>query len=200
MTVDGVMILKNDVWHITNDNVNRFYFAANCANYISGGGASTTDNCFVVYGSAAVSYATDLAILNNGNIGIFNINNSAYKLHVNGTTYFQGYCIIGGDLKVKGNLEPNGTCSTYVTSVANNGTAWDYIGVQVNSSQGSSYQYPICIMHGSFTGFHRCIIDNEWFDNENPQQFKDGYVGRVVISSEKIATDTKQNPIGIKIW
>ncbi len=26
---NGVVILCNDVWHITNDNINRFYLAAN---------------------------------------------------------------------------------------------------------------------------------------------------------------------------
>jgi hypothetical protein len=39
---------------------------------------------------------------------------------------------------------------------------------------------------------HRCFTDNEpLFDNENPQKFKDDYVGRLVIASGKIATDTK---------
>jgi hypothetical protein len=47
-----------------------------------------------VYGSAATSYGTLLTILNNGNVGMGGVNNSAYKLHVSGTTYFQGNSII----------------------------------------------------------------------------------------------------------
>ncbi len=41
------------------------------------------------------------------------------------------------------------------------------------------------IVYGSFTGFHRCITDDEYFYNDEPQQFKDEYVGRIVISSGK---------------
>jgi hypothetical protein len=80
-----------------------------------------------------------------------------------------------------------------MTSVANDGN--EYCTVQVNTTQGSNYQYPICIAFGTFTGFHRPFVDNEpFFDNENPQQFKDDYVDRFVIASGKIATDTKQTP------
>ena len=46
-------------------------------------------------------------------------------------------------------------------------------------------------MYGSFTGFHRCFTDDELFDLNNPQDFKDNYLGRIVISSGKIATDSK---------
>jgi hypothetical protein len=153
------MIMYNDIWHIKNEGINRFYFAANGPTYTSGGSATSTDNCFIVYSSGATGYATNLSILNNGNVGIGNINNSASKLHVNGTTFFQGYCVIGGNLLI------NGSCSPYMTSVANSGT--DYVGVQINSSRGSAYQYPLCIMFGSFTGFHRCFVDDELFDINN---------------------------------
>jgi len=47
-------------------------------------------------------------------------------------------------------------------------------------------------MYGSFTGFHRCFTDDELFDLNNPQDFKDNYIGRIVISSGKIATDTRK--------
>jgi hypothetical protein len=76
-------------------------------------------------------------------------------------------------------------------SVANSGT--DYVGVQINSSSGSTYQYPIMIMYGTFTGFHRVFTEDEKFDKKDPQKFKDDYVGRIVISIGKIATDTKSN-------
>ncbi len=73
----------------------------------------------------------------------------------------------------------------------NSGT--DYVGVQGNSSQGSAYQYPLCIILASFTGFHRCFVDDELFDINNIQTFKDTYIGRIVVSTGKIVTDTKDN-------
>jgi hypothetical protein len=44
---NGVMILTNDVWHITNDNINRFYFAPNGTTY-SGGAAADNVLLFIV--------------------------------------------------------------------------------------------------------------------------------------------------------
>jgi hypothetical protein len=46
-----------------------------------------------------------------------------------------------------------------------------------------------CIQ-GTFTGFHRVFTDDELYNNDNPQQFKDDYEGRIVISNGKTATDT----------
>jgi hypothetical protein len=46
-------------------------------------------------------------------------------------------------------------------------------------------------MFETFTGFHRCFTNDELFDNENPQNFKDTYIGRIVVSTGKIATDFK---------
>jgi len=88
------------------------------------------------------------------------------------------------------NVNVSGYLSCKMTSVANSGT--DYIGVQINSSQGSDYTAYLYIMYGSFTGFHRCFTDDNLFDINNTQQFKDDYVGRIVISSGKIATDSKK--------
>jgi hypothetical protein len=36
---------------------------------------------------------------------------------------------------------------------------------------------------------HRCFTEDILFNKEDPQKFKDDYVGRIVISSGKIATD-----------
>jgi hypothetical protein len=58
---NGVIILCNDVWHITNDNINRVYFAPNNTTYICSGGAAG-DNGIVVYSSGATGYATNLSI------------------------------------------------------------------------------------------------------------------------------------------
>ncbi len=55
------MILCNAVWHITNDNINRFYFAVNGTTFICGG-AAANDNGFIVHSSGATSYGNTLVI------------------------------------------------------------------------------------------------------------------------------------------
>lgn len=72
-----------------------------------------------------------------------------------------------------------------MVSVANSGT--DYCGVQLNTGQGGTYQTRIQIMVGTFTGFHRVFSDEV---GEDPQAFKDEYVGRIVVCTGEIATDT----------
>ena len=69
-TINGVLSLKNDVWHQTNDSIYRFYFAPNSTTFICSGGIST-DNNLIVYSSAASGgYNVNLGILNNGNTTI----------------------------------------------------------------------------------------------------------------------------------
>ena len=46
-------------------------------------------------------------------------------------------------------------------------------------------------MFGTFTGFHRVFTEDELFNKDEPQKFKDDYVGRIVVSNGKIATDLK---------
>ncbi len=67
-------------------------------------------------------------------------------------------------------------------SVANSGT--DYVGVQINISQGSDYVSYLFFMYGTFTGFHHVFTEDE------PQKIIDDYVGRIVISIGKMETDT----------
>ncbi len=59
----------NDMWHITNDNINRFDFANNGTTFLCSGGAAA-DNGFNVYSSGATSYLNNLVIRNNGNTQI----------------------------------------------------------------------------------------------------------------------------------
>ena len=58
----------------------------------------------------------------------------------------------------------------------------------------------IYIMFNTFTGFHRVFTEDIEFDKENPQKFKDDYTGRIVISTGKIATDTKDNNDNTSEW
>jgi hypothetical protein len=62
-----------------------------------------------------------------------------------------------------------------------------------NTSNGAFGNYTIYIMYGTFTGFHRVFTKDEKYDKEDVQKFKDDYVGRIVISTGKIATDTNNN-------
>jgi hypothetical protein len=90
----------------------------------------------------------------------------------------------GGTLLLAGEIVPT------MTSVSSTNT--DYCGVGFNSAFNGVYQTSIKILYGTFSAFHRCFIDNEpYYDDTNPQKFKDDYVGRIVVCSGKIATDTK---------
>ena len=193
---NGVMIMYNDQWHITNDNVNRFYFAANGTTYISGGSSVATDKCLIVYASSTFGYANVFCIQNNGDVGIGTANPQGYKLYVNGSGYFAGNLNNSGSLNVGTNLNvnygdiyTNGTLTATFLSVSSTNT--DYCGIQIDTTQGSQYTYPLRVLRNTFTGLHRCFIDNEeLFDMNDIQKFKDDYVGRIVIATGKIATDT----------
>jgi len=94
---NGQMIMYNDQWHITNDNIYRFYFSPNSTTFICSGGAAT-DNGFIVYSSGASGgYNVNLGILNNGNTTIrgtlnssnitcpaITLTNSSTAIYVNG--------------------------------------------------------------------------------------------------------------------
>ena len=45
------------------------------------------------------------------------------------------------------------------------------------------------MLFATFTGYHRPFTEDELFNKDEPQQFKDDYIGRIVISTGKIATD-----------
>ena len=67
----------------------------------------------------------------------------------------------------------------------------DYVGVGNVSGNYQNWLRQLYIMYGTFTGFHRCFTNDELFDNENPQDFKDNFIGRIVVSTGEIATDLK---------
>jgi len=106
--------------------------------------------------------------------------NHEWRNHVGTGVMFLSYT---GSLLLSGEIIPN------MTSIGTSGT--DCCGVSFNSSQGTTYQTSIKIIYGTFTGFHRCFTDDIEFNEEEPQKFKDDYIGRIVISTGKIATDTK---------
>ncbi len=80
-------------------------------------------------------------------------------------------------------------------AISNAGT--DYVGVaNADGNNNLNYSRQLFLMFNTFTGFHRCFTDDIEFKKEDPQKFKDDYVGRIVVSSGKIATlATKLNSI-----
>jgi hypothetical protein len=137
----------------------------------------------------------------------WNYSNEGYERFYFGaysTTYYKGYT---GDvnhefrnndatavmkLRSSGTLDVTGYFSCKMPSVANDPNKNDYIGVQINTSQGTAYTQTLRIMNATFTGFHRCFTDDIEFQ-DNMQLFKDTFYGRIVISTGKIKTDTNKN-------
>jgi hypothetical protein len=133
----------------------------------------------------------------SGNVGIGTAP-TLQKLEVNGPTNITGSLSVqSADLhtfKSPGGLGGNFNCAGNITcllySITNSGT--DYVGVgNATSGNNQNYLRQLYIMFDTFTGFHRCFTNDELFDNENPQSFKDIYIGRIVVSTGKIATDFK---------
>ena len=124
----------------------------------------------------------------------------------NGTTYYQGFNSNGtynhewrnsGGTNTMGLNEAGSlyvanqiTCKFYTIPSLNT----DHIGINANTGSDSNGNYTMYVIYNTFTAFHRSFLDNEQlFDIENPQNFKEDYVGRIVIASGKVATDTKIN-------
>jgi len=85
----------------------------------------------------------------------------------------------------------DGYLQCLLQAMSNSGT--DYVGVaNADSNNGLNYSRQLYLMFNTFTGFHRCFTDDIEFKEEDPQKFKDDYIGRIVISSGKIATDMKK--------
>ena len=71
----------------------------------------------------------------------------------------------------------------------------DFVGIAVNGTTlNSSGNYTLYVILNSFTGFHRCFTNDELFDINEIQKFKEDYVGRIVISTGKIKTHVPSNP------
>ena len=79
-------------------------------------------------------------------------------------------------------------------------TNTDYVGTTGNRTYGTTILHTLVSLYGTFTGFHRCFTEDELYDEENPQKFKDDYVGRIVISTGKIATDISNETNGWDIY
>jgi hypothetical protein len=147
---------------------NSLFFKTNVWNY------SSDNKERIYFGNNSITYfrAYNGGIV-NGAMYIFR-NNDGYDMI---TFYDNGGASFIGEINCK------------MITITNSGT--DYIGVAGNTSNGASGNYILYVMYGTFTGFHRVFTEDEKFDKDEPQQFKDDYVGRIVVSTGKIATDTK---------
>ena len=68
-------------------------------------------------------------------------------------------------------------------------TNTDYICCSGNTSYNTTNDKILYIANGSFTGFHRNYTNDDLFDDEKPEVFKNTFIGCIVISSGKIKTD-----------
>jgi hypothetical protein len=136
-------------------------------------------------------------------------NNSRLYFIGSGATVYQGYGQYALDtnhefrnhqgvqkmrLDNSGNLKLQGSLQCNFLTIAN--TNRDLTGIAVEGTAVNNVNNTVlyCI-EGTFTGFHRVFTNDELYDNDNPQQFKDDYEGRIVISTGEIATDTTDNGV-----
>ena len=74
--------------------------------------------------------------------------------------------------------------------VSSSAAARDLLAVAGNAAAtGNRLSGFILSVFNSMTGFHRCYIDDDLYDENDPDIFKNKYMGRVVIATGKIKTD-----------
>jgi hypothetical protein len=93
----------------------------------------------------------------------------------NNNVYLNGYTVVYNTLQVR------------LTNISSTNT--DYVCVAGNTGFNSVNDKALYIANGTFTGFHRNYTDDELFDVENPDIFKNNFFGCIVISTGKIKTD-----------
>jgi hypothetical protein len=123
----------------------------------------------------------------------------------NGPTYYQGYGNTNDfdinhefrnhdgtkimHLDKGGNMILKGVLNCQFITISN--TSRDLTGIDIEGTNvGNSNNTTLFCIQGTFTGFHRVYTEDENFNIEDPQKFKNDYEGRIVVSTGKIATDT----------
>ena len=143
------------------------------------GGANAYFNQGTLYAPSSLLCDGSLSVGTTAKIG--------GSLNIGGTLQVGTTANIGGTLTVNGNLTAN---SIYCKCLSVSSTNTDYIGIQTNRVNigDNSFEYLVALF-GTFTGFHRCFIEDKLFNKDEAQKFKEDYVGRIVIATGKIATD-----------
>jgi hypothetical protein len=106
---------------------------------------------------------------------------SHFQLDVQGVATFNNQMYLNSTIFAYGSL----LCR--LSNISSTNT--DYVCVSGNTAYQSLNDKFLYIANGTFTGFHRNYTDDELFDVENPEIFKNSFVGYIVISSGKIKTD-----------
>ena len=92
-----------------------------------------------------------------------------------------------GDQWIFGNLTVTEKITCKLTTTTNQ-NPHDYVGVPFETNSGATASYTLQLILNSFTGYHRNFTNDELFDENDAQLFKDTYEGRIVVATGKIAT------------
>jgi hypothetical protein len=110
-----------------------------------------------------------------------------YELDVQGGSTFNAGVTFNGVVYCYNGFIIYNNLLLRLTNISSTNT--DYVCVSGNTSFQSVNDKILYIANGTFTGFHRNYTDDELFDAENPEIFKNSFIGCIVISSGKIKTD-----------
>jgi hypothetical protein len=110
-----------------------------------------------------------------------------YELDVQGGSTFNAGVTFNGVVYCYNGFIIYNNLLLRLTNISSTNT--DYVCVSGNTSYQSVNDKILYIANGTFTGFHRNYTDDELFDAENPEIFKNSFIGCIVISSGKIKTD-----------
>ena len=154
LTIAGPII--NSYWRLTNES-------DYCRLYNNAGSAYFKFAASDLWAQYTLSVGTTATVGSNLTVGATIA--GATIVSTGGVDFGQNY-YVGTSFRSRmpsyfeNDVNVSGYFCCKMLSVANSGT--DYVGVQINSSQGSNYTAFLYIMYGSFTGFHRCFIDDNF--------------------------------------
>ena len=109
-----------------------------------------------------------------------------YQLDVVGAATFSAFTIHNAEVRVRMQSVSN-TANEYVCIKTAGGTT--------DGPLGNYYDKILYIAYNTFTGFHRCYVEDELCNDDNIDIFKNDFVGRIVISTGKIKTDASRKKI-----
>jgi len=112
---------------------------------------------------------------------------AAGRLYAHNQLDVQGVATFNNQMYLNSTIFAYGSLLCRLSNISSTNT--DYVCVSGNTAYQSLNDKFLYIANGTFTGFHRNYTNDELFDVENPEIFKNSFVGYIVISSGKIKTD-----------
>jgi hypothetical protein len=167
LTTTEPLFITKDYIYITNLTVDRVNFKTNIWHI-------STDNKERLY--FVDNFKTIYKGHGSGNLASHEFRNSENSVKL--------------EIAENGNVTIYGRLTVDLYSVNNVG--YDDVGVNDVSGTGLTFQRQLYQIFNSFTNFHRCFTDDELFNKDNPQDFKDNYMGRIVISTGIIKTHSSK--------